>query len=205
LPEILALMNLPGEYGPEAASYLMKLLYGARMCCPWLTVPVQRLAAHVHSWNAECDRRLVRLYDFVWSNLDIVLSGVLSEADIPHLELHYWPDADLNGDMMHTKSTGGMFVELLGLNGRGMPIGYASRKQAGTALHTPEAETVSLATFLRNEILPMQGLLSILLQRPVKLVTHEDNTSTIAIIKKRLLAFASVLASDPAPVAWSYA
>jgi hypothetical protein len=160
------------------------LLYGARIAAPWLIVPVQRLASHVHSWNGECDRRLVRLHDFIFSSPDLVLTGVLSDLDADALELHLWPDSDFNGDIMHAKSTGGMFLELAGLGGRGFPLSYGCRKTPAAPLHTPEAETVSLATYTRNEALPMQALLSLLLGRPVTLVAHEDNEAAIAIVRK---------------------
>jgi hypothetical protein len=151
LEEVLKLVGTPGVYEDNALSFLMKLLYGARLCAPWLVVAVQRLACHVTKWNAECDRRLKRIYDFLHSNPELMLTGCLAKSDSPHLSLHVWPDADLNGDMMHTKSTGGCYIEVQGLGDRCFPICYGCRKQNGSALHTPESETVSLATFLRND------------------------------------------------------
>jgi hypothetical protein len=180
----VALINAPGIYAQSAASFLMKWLYGARQCCPWLVVSIQRLACYVTKWNADCDRRVKRLYDFVYSNLDLVLTGELSSSDHEHLTLHAWPDADLNGDFMHTKSTSGCFIEVQGERERSMPSIYGSRKQGGTALHTPESETVSLATFLRNDMLPLQYLWQRLLRRPVNLIVHEDNTGCIRIVQK---------------------
>jgi hypothetical protein len=78
-----------------------------------------------------------------------------------------------------------MFVELSGASrARSMPLGYGCKKQDGTCLHTPEAETVSLAIFTRNEFLPIQCLLQIILRRPIEMFVHEDNESCIAISKK---------------------
>ena len=76
----------------------MKLLYAARMCCPNLNVPVQRLATQVTKWSAEADRRLLRLYQYVKFAVDWVLTGSLSVQDFNHLVLRAWPDADLCGD-----------------------------------------------------------------------------------------------------------
>jgi hypothetical protein len=94
------------------------------------------------------------------------------------------PDADLNGDLMHTKSTGGCWIEAQGLDGRCFPLAYGSRRQGGTSLHTPESEMVSLATFLCNEALPLQHLWQCLLGRPVDLIVYEDNEACITIAKK---------------------
>ena len=154
------------------------------MSAPWLKVPIQRLACHVTKWNAECDRRLKRLYDDIWSNTDLVLTGSLSSEDGEHLSLHCWPDADLNGEIWHTKSTGGMFVEIQGLGERGMPLGYGTRKHESTSLHTLESELVMLAIYTRNEFLPLQALWQRLLNRPIDMVVHEDNDPCISIVKK---------------------
>jgi hypothetical protein len=75
----------PGKFGEHAASLLMKLLYGCRMAAPWLSVGIQRLARQVHKWNAECDRRMHRLYCYVLGSVDLVLEGVLSTIDIDSL------------------------------------------------------------------------------------------------------------------------
>ena len=78
-----------------------------------------------------------------------------------------------------------MFVELAGSSrSRSMPLGYGCRKQGGSALHTAEAELVCLATFTRNEFLPLQVLLQKLLGRPVEIIVHEDNNACISIVKK---------------------
>jgi len=183
--EMLCLIETPGVHGPNAAHFLMKLMYGARCACPWLLVPIQRLACVITKWNAECDRRLKRLYDYVWSNHDLVMTGSLSDEDLDTLAIHCWPDADLNGCVWHTRSTGGMFVEVSGASClRSMPLGYGCKKHDGTALHTPEAELVTLATFTRNEFLPLQFLWQKLLGRPVELIVHEDNDACISIIRK---------------------
>ena len=160
-------------------------MYGARSAVPWILIAIQRLACNVAKWNAECDRRLKRLYDYIWTNHDLVLTGSLSNEDMGSLAIHCWPDADLNGCVWHTRSTGGMFVEIAGAGcKRSMPLGYGCRKHEATSLHTPEAEFVTLATFLRNEFLPLQYLWQALLGRPVEIIVHEDNNACISIAKK---------------------
>ena len=71
-----------------------------------------------------------------------------------------------------------------------VPNRRGSRKQPATANSTPMAEAESLAEVLscnqtvQGEALPAQHLLELVLGRPVKVVVHEDNESTIAIAKK---------------------
>ena len=97
-------------------------MYGSWMELPTIFVVIQRLATLVTKWSAEADRRLHRLACYVHFHLDEVLTGCLSTADEFNLEIIAWPDADLNGDMLTTKSTNGEFVEIAGLDGRAMPI-----------------------------------------------------------------------------------
>jgi hypothetical protein len=104
------LLATPGKYGEHAASLLMKLLYGARMAAPWLSVGIQQLARQVHKWNAECDRRMHRLYCYVSGTVDLMIAGELSTADYDHLILDTWVDSDLAGDVFSSKSTSGRFI-----------------------------------------------------------------------------------------------
>ena len=53
--------DLPqAQLDEHCASFLMRLLYPARMAAPWLTVAIQRLATQMTKWSAEADRRLHR-------------------------------------------------------------------------------------------------------------------------------------------------
>ena len=107
----------------------MKALYSCRIAWPQVAVAIQRLAAQVSKWSAECDRRLDRPVDYMASNGNLVLAGSLGEHDLDAIELVLWPDADLNGDEFHTKSTSGCFLELAGAEGRSMPMAWGARKQ----------------------------------------------------------------------------
>ena len=51
----------------NAASVLMKTLYGARMGRFDLLRAINTLAKRLVDWNAECDRRLYRLMCYIWS------------------------------------------------------------------------------------------------------------------------------------------
>ena len=65
---------------------------------------------------------------YVYEHCDIVLSGCLSSADREEAELHVWPDADLAGDELSTRSTSGYFLEVAGGEGRTSPIAWGSKK-----------------------------------------------------------------------------
>ena len=79
---------------------------------------ITRLASHIITWKKECGRRLEHLFSYLWTNSEMVLSGSLSEEDLPDIVLRFWPDADLSGDEFHTKSTSGFWIELAGADGR---------------------------------------------------------------------------------------
>jgi hypothetical protein len=108
----------------------------------------------------------------------------LSESDIDTCTIRHWPDADLNGDFSTSKSTSGTFLEIAGGDGRGVPICWGCTRQASTSVHTQEAEIVSLATSLRRDVIPLQFLMQLILNRPVKIEMREDNSATITAIKK---------------------
>ena len=66
----------------QCASHLMGALYGARMAHPGLSTAIARLTSHIIVWNAECERRLVRMFAHVETNPELVLSGRLGEQDL---------------------------------------------------------------------------------------------------------------------------
>lgn len=178
------LLNKKGEMADHAASLVMKLMYGVRMALPQLCVIVGRLSSQITKWTADSDRRLHRVYCYLNNSLSMKLTGSLAISDLGHIQLNAWPDSDLNGDYLDTKSTSGYFVELAGDKGRGIPLSWGSRKQGSTAQHTAEAEIVSLAACLRNEAIPLQHLLQAILRIPVDLNLHEDNAAALIAATK---------------------
>ena len=83
--------------------------------------------------------------------------------------------------MEMSKSTSGLWVELVSADGlRTWPPAWRSKRQGSTASSTLEAETISMATGLKSEGLPMQYLFSAALGRTVHLRRLEDNTTAIS-------------------------
>ena len=123
-----SLIETPGELAPHAASLLMKLMYGTRMAFPALAVVISRLASQVTKWTADSDRRLHRVYCYLSGALDQVLTGELATSDRDVARIQAWPDADLNGCHLTTKSTSGFFLNIVGSNGRIFLLGWGSKK-----------------------------------------------------------------------------
>ena len=88
-------VSTPGVWAKHAPSFLMKLLYGARMAVPTLVLPVQRLATQVTKWSVEADRRLLRVYAYVSYITGWALMGSLGSEDLRSLRISAYPDADL--------------------------------------------------------------------------------------------------------------
>eukprot|EP00972_Heterocapsa_arctica_P055945 8252013-Heterocapsa_arctica.AAC.1 len=99
----------------------MKLMYAARMAVPNLIVAVGRLASELSRWTAESDRKLHRLYSYVYSCSNLKLTGTLSTKDLDDVTIIAWPDADLNSDSNTSRSHSGCWVEIAA-NGRSFPL-----------------------------------------------------------------------------------
>ena len=170
-----------GAQSATCSSHLMKVLFAARLCRPDLLVAITRLASKVSCWQACHDRALRRLFSYILHHADMELFGTIKTSDLETCEIWMSPDADLNGDMETSKSTSGLWVELVSADGlRTWPIAWRSKRQGSTASSTPEAETISMATGLKSEGLPMQDLFSAALGRTVHLRCLEDNTTAIS-------------------------
>jgi hypothetical protein len=168
----------------------MKLLYAARMACPWLITQIVRLAKFVSCWLVYHDKALHRLFCFCFASPNVVLNGSMCSSDSEILELHLHADADQAGDKSTTKSTSGMWLELYAPpttelpEARTWPVEWCSKKQVATASSTAEAETMSLSYGLRRSALSSLDLIEVYLGRKVKLIVHEDNEACIKVINK---------------------
>lgn len=90
-----------------------------------------------------------------------------------------WSDADWCGDSEDTKSTSGLFLELLNPStGRRWAISWAVRRKGST---------IAFCYATRHEGLTILILLDALLggvRRPIELVAKVDNTQAIAAVYK---------------------
>ena len=165
-----------------AASFVMKLMYAARMAVPQALTPACRLASELSRWSKDNDRKLYRLYCYLYRYPDLVLVGSLSTADREKIKVIAWPDADLNSDINSSRSTSGCFIEIA-TNGRSMPLAWWGRRQQCNATHTCEAETVSLAEAVK-EVIPIQDLSEMALNYPVDAILKEDNAAALISANK---------------------
>ena len=182
LEEISDLSQRPGVFEKCSASLLMKALYCARMVRLDTCYSINQLSRFVTKWNALCDKQLCHLYSYLNNTQNTVLNAYVDTADVGEVELHGFPDADLAGSYDSTKATSGGFLCLVG-NNTFFPLDWYSKRQTATSHSTTEAELVSASKMLRESLVPQMELWSILLQRPINAVVHEDNESTIAVIK----------------------
>ena len=134
-------LTTPGVYADTCSSHLMALLYGCRMAGPQLSIAIMRLTRFVTKWMQEQDRCLIRMYSWLKHHPKMMLTGALSRQDWTKVVLRSWPDSDLAGDWMTSKSTAGLFIELAGLEDRGFPLTWSCKTGHSTSEHTQEAET----------------------------------------------------------------
>ena len=125
-----------------------------------------------------------RLFEYIAHHADLELVGCLDAQDKESCVLVVSQDADLAGDLEATKSTSGLWIEMQSADGkRCWPIAWRSKRQGSTASSICEAETISVATALKSEALPLLGLFSEALGRTVTFEYREDNTQCISAVR----------------------
>ena len=143
-------------------------------------------------------------YQFLERNCDLVLECSLDSERQKDIWIQLYVDADLGGCPDTVKSTSGFFLRLTdGTNF--WPLDWGSKLQTVVSTSTCESEVVSMTTALKASALPVQELISELFGREVRLEVCEDNTSTIAAVKK---GYSNKLAHLPRThklsVAWTH-
>ena len=183
--------NIPDEAAPagkmatSCSSHLMKLLFAARMARPDMLTSILLVSRCVSDWKCDHDRELYRLFCYALHFADLELVSTLNASDLATAVLVVYPDADLAGEHVTSKSTSGCWIELASLcRTRTWPLCWTHKKQTFTASSTCEAETVSMSTALKKEAIPLQFFLEICLGRVVKIIVEEDNTQAIAAALK---------------------
>ena len=184
----------PGRYAADAPALLMKPLYLARCARPEISYTLGRVARRISRWTRKDDRECDMLHAYLNSTVRFMLTGTIKIGCASTLFIKDFPDADLAGDADTARSTSGMWVEIYDGEGGCFPLEWSSKLQTVVSHSTPEAELVSMSRSLREFALPIQGMWSLLLDRPVKLQVLEDNMSTIEIVKK---GYSSKLAHIP--------
>ena len=86
-----------GELADDAASILMKILYGARMGRWDLLKAVTSLATYLTKWSKACDRALFRLMCYINCTVASTLTGYIGDPPA-ELKLRLCADADFAGD-----------------------------------------------------------------------------------------------------------
>ena len=179
--EINTLSSQPGVFQHCSASLLMKLLYAGRMVRLDICYAINSLSRFVTKWNKLCDKHLTHLFSYLLQTQKTALHAYVNGNDIDDIELHAFPDADLAGSYDTTRATSGGFIHINGPNTY-FPLDWYSKRQTATSHSTTEAELISASKMLRESLIPLMELWSIMLQRNVKGVIHEDNQSTITVI-----------------------
>jgi len=182
MDEIQNLTSQKGVFQEHAASLLMKLLYQARMVRLDMCYAINALSRYVTRWNKLCDKQIVHLFSYLDQTQGSSLHAFVVPQDINEIELHAFPDADLAGTFDTTKATSGGFVHIHG-PGTFFPLDWYSKRQTATAHSTTEAELISASKMLREALIPIMELWSLMLDRPIKGIIHEDNMSTITVIE----------------------
>ena len=163
----------------------MTLLYVVRLAHPLTALAVQRLSTRITKWSAECDRRMVRVFEFLATWPDAMLEGWLSDSDLDTASLHMHVDSDLCGDFLSTKSTNGAWLYVKGAEeGAEIAVDWGCNKETFTSSNTQESETAALAVRTKMMALPMQSLFERVLCRAVNLFVHEDNDATCKALAK---------------------
>ena len=101
-----------GLLSKDAATIVMKCLYGARFVRFDLLWPIRNLARKASKWTKACDRRLYRLMCYLNSTLDHSLEAFIGDAPEDCHVLEY-VDASFADDINDSKSTSGMFIAIV--------------------------------------------------------------------------------------------
>ena len=182
MTEIQELSSQPGIFQHCSASLLMKLLYAGRMVRLDICYAINSLSRFVTKWNKLCDKQLTHLFSYLQQTANTSLHGHVNKRDCNVIELHAYPDADLAGSYDTTKATSGGFIHINGPN-TFFPLDWYSKRQTATSHSTTEAELISASKMLRESLIPLIELWSVMMDRVVKGVIHEDNMSTITVIE----------------------
>eukprot|EP00971_Amphidinium_carterae_P240865 4781812-Amphidinium_carterae.2 len=149
--------DAPGRHSKTASSHVATLLFLARMSRPDRMTAVMKLSRWVSRWEEVHDLHLKRLFEYLKGSVQTCLVSSI-KRDTP-IEFIVWTDADLNGDVTDSKSTSGLWIEMKSVGSeRSWPVTWNSKRQGGSAYATCESEVIALNTGIRDEGIPLHGL-----------------------------------------------
>ena len=159
----------------------MKLLYAGRMVRVDICYTINSLSRYVTRWNKLCDKQLAHLFSYLKMTSELKLHGFINCNDMDSIELHAFPDADLAGTFDTSKATSGGLIHISGGPSEDpstyFPLDWFSKRQTATSSSTTEAELIAASKILRDNLIPLMELWSIMLGRTVKGIIHEANVN----------------------------
>ncbi len=141
-----------GVLSSMAVRVLMKILYAARIARWDLLRAVTYLSRRVTRWNADCDRRLLRLTMYINNTVEQKAIAFTGES-MDSCQLAVFCDADLASDHEDSKSTSGIWIAIVGEYTYG-PLVAFSKRQGATSHSTSEAELIAVELAVRQEAIP---------------------------------------------------
>ena len=138
-----------GHLAGDAATNIMKALYGARLVRFELLWPICSSAREVSKWTRACDKRLHRLMCFIHHTPDHSLESFVGD-DAQHCHVVLYSDADFAGDLVQAKSTSGLYMAIVGPN-TFAPITASCKKQTCVSHSSTESEIVAAEQGIRTE------------------------------------------------------
>jgi hypothetical protein len=162
---------------------LMSLLYAARVARFDLLRAVCALASKITKWTRLCDRKLLRLIQYVNSTTHLKQYGWVGDNTSDVKPVLYC-DADFAGCPETQRSTSGGHLNLEGPLTR-FPVMAKSAKQTCVSTSTPEAEIIAAFAGHRNLLLPSFDIWDLILPCGYRAVLYEDNQPTQRIIEKQ--------------------
>ena len=150
-----------GVLSKDSARIVLKALYVARIARYDFMWTVNMLAREVTRWTVACDRRLLRLIQYIHQTGEY--SQICFVGDPPEdCWLTLFSDASFAGDLRDSKSTSGGFLCLVGPNTY-VPLTWICKKQGAVSHSTAEAEVISLDAGIRLEGIPALTLWSLVI------------------------------------------
>ena len=175
-------------YDPH--SVIAGALYLSRLCRPDIAYSVSWLCRQVHAWSSGADLQLERLISYLntTSNLGIhnprpPVSGINIGREV----IEFLSDADLGGDLLSSRSSGGdvcyLNYELKDGSRQRWLVSWASKMLSQKATSTPWSECAAHHRGLCDRALPLSLFLENVQEFQCPIWGNCDNSPIISAIK----------------------